>query len=383
MQTSLECLFASLNSWLSGVEFDPAASTFRAPREEFVYASEIRNIMSLIAVAPDPGVTTFSMLLSMLKYVVENARSDHPLASELSEFVEHYEFEARTRTRFGLGGISEQRYQPISEAPFFVPIVLGEVFQNLVTLMQEFGFFNSTVGPRKQVIVVHGRYRTGSTRTLGALRSILQLAEQAYVVIASDFRQVDKHIACFKRGAYAGKWLLIKSHNWMPIKADPEVRTFYTKRNLADVAASAISLWRRTGEPADAANLDYMNNNTDQIINEIGLQKILNDYVVPSLATEIIQYEDYHNRESDLIQNLADTLGLCLDEEGVRVAAKQIDPRFVKNYTDKMSLDYEDMTTLLRARHIGATLGAPCAQLDLLPQKLIEYLKAIDEWPLL
>lgn len=383
MSDAIDAISPALERWLEGVTLDSANGRLNCPSMEFAHAQVLREFF--LPFAPDlwGAVTSLDLLLAMLRYLISATSADHPLSGEFYGLVSHYEFEARIRTRQGLRGIAEGRYEPISrDAPFVLPVILCEILRAFIHLMKVHGFTDVQDGGTKKVVIVHGRYRTGSTRVFSAVRAILELAGESYSVVGADFGDVDKYIRCFEYGAYSGKWLLIKTHNWLPASKTCAVVPIYTQRHLADVAASGHALWRRTGNDEDVSNLNYASNNDSLIISEVGFQKFLNDYVMPMVPTEIVRYEEYYQNEPALVQRLLGVLGVPLDEEAVRVAAKLIEPELVKKKTDSMGPDEEDLQSLLRSKHISDSLGKPRGQLNVLSNAVRTYLMAIREWPL-
>ena len=224
-----------------------------------------------------------------------------------------------------------------------------------------------------RVAVVNGMYRTGSTKAFLATQAVARAAGLDYVVRSTGLSGVDRLIECGRWGACRGKWLLIKSHHWMPLREFADTAVFYTRRNIADAIASA---WRR--HKTD----DELNNKwwEEFLEHRMLFHKYTDDYCAPRYPLIEVDYDEYYGKDRELIQLFARHMGVALDEAALDVATGLIEVNRIKTFADNLQRA-GDPGTLIQKYHVSETLGVPGGNLSHLPPSLIAHLRAMGEWP--
>ncbi len=374
---------AALRAWLDGAEYDAQERRLRPPAGEFSGAREVSRILGALSptLGDERGVIT--ALTRMLRFLIAAAeRKDHPLAQKFAPLLDYYERVSRDFVTGGIAALASGAFElePPAEGPTFVRGCYAELLSHTCSLLAEHGFFDTAPGGKKGVIVVNGRYRTGSTLVLNAANEILKVKGQSTRVRGAEFESVDRMIDCFDAGAYRGHWLLIKAHNWLPREARDGVLVLYTMRNLADVAASVVRLWQRRASPEKRADEQRVRSGEYSIVVELRTQKLLNDFATVGRPMLRIDYDTWCHDKTLLIEHLAGAMNMTLTAAEARQAAHEIDTAHVKEMTDAMTAECDDGTQLRRL-HVSETLGAKHGGLDALSPRLRDALKELGEWP--
>jgi tetratricopeptide (TPR) repeat protein len=376
---------AGFKAWIDLISYDQEKGRLKSPPIPFDGAAGVNRVLAALR----DDCARQGDLLSNLLYTIGIlpdlvAQKAHVLHPRLIEPVDLHERIVGVRLHCDLVRFASGRFsiEAGSGDLRFARDVIYELFVHLRERLWREGFLDVIPGAqRKKAVVVNGRYRTGSTRVFNAVMAVLDAAGQPYKTLGRDFGRVDMALDCFKAGAYDGYWLLVKSHNWIPCAADDDVITFYTVRNLSDVAASAWRLWDRSGSPEEASDPTNRRMQGATLIAELGFQKLLNGYVARQAPMITLDYDRYIADERGLIGDIAAILRLPLTPERLEAAAREIAPEYAKAVSDTMD-EAEHPTKRLVRRHISETLGAKHAGLHVLPSWVIRYLRAIGEWPL-
>lgn len=317
-------------------------------------------------------------------------------------------------------------------APFALRVGIEETNLILETCLLEFvahigsglvqiGMFGQERSTAKaRAFVVNGFYRTGSTKVFLAGQAILKVTGRPYVTLGMELSDIDKTLDRLEKGAFAGKWILIKTHQWMPLKKRDNVLVFFTRRNLADVASSHFrrsiadherqvklrqknklkrhNLERKRdaddsspGKRRIPKDLSYRKKEaadeqralTDlsyRTINAVRAHQFINDYVLPKYDLTIIDYEEFADRDVELLQLIAKAMDIALSPEQLKAAAAMISVERVKEISEALSTA-GDPETFIQRHHVSKTLGRPRSGLHELPQRVVDDLKHFGLWP--
>ena len=375
--------WTAFRAWLDGAAYDAEQRCLRPPAAEFAGAREVVQIIAPLSPALGQETGVIPALGAMLRFLIAAAeRQDHPLGRKFAPLIAYYDRVSRDFVKGGLAALASGSFalEPPAEGPTFVRNCYAELLSHAASLLAENGFFDTCPGGKKGVIVVNGRYRTGSTLVLNAANEILRAKGHSSRVRGADFEAVDQMIQCFDAGAYRGHWLLIKSHNWFPRAAVDGVLVLYTMRNLADVAASVVRLWHRRASPEKRADEQKVRSGEYSLLVELRTQKLLNEFATVGRPMLRIDYDTWCHDKARLVEYLAQAMNMSLTAAEIRAAAQALDPARVKAMTDAMSAECDEETQLRRL-HVSETLGAKHGGLDALSPRLKDALKELGEWP--
>ena len=373
----------ALPDWLADCDYDPQAGRLIESRRVCTEAAKIARTLAAFAPGLRPPERLLDQLFAFIPAAkLAAARPGYSLAGRVRAMVDHFEREAANYLDGGLdslgaGEVSLYRQDNV----WFVRGALFEIYNNIRAFLEEAGFFDTIAGPRKKVVVVHGRYRTGSTLVYNAIMHVLETAGESVRAIGSDWERLDRFIDHFREGAYSGRWLLLKSHNWLPRAASDDVVAIHTRRNLADVAASLMGLWERNGKLRTIFNTEARRRNSIGILAEVEFQKLINDFAVDDRKTNVIDYDLYRENLPRLVVLLADLLKVQLPPGGIEEVVRAIDPERTRIRLHAMPGNFDEKTQL-RKRHLSEALGRTGGLLHTLPGEVREGLKRLNEWPL-
>ncbi len=371
----------TLADWLADCQYDPASHWFIPSTLPCPDIPVMRRVLEIY----DPEVTHGHDPLDLLAAFIEASRraavrSNYSLGERVRSMLAHFDREAGNYVSGGLEALGAKRADLFDPRNlWFVRGALIEIYANVKAFLEESGFLDTVDGPKKKVIIVHGRYRTGSTLVYNAIRGLLEAAGESVRSRGSDWAHVDRLIKDFQDGAYSGHWLLLKTHNWFPRQHSADVIPIFTRRNLADVAASSLGLWERNAKIRTLANTRARHFNALGIITEVENQKFLNDFVASDERTHVIDYELYRENIGGLVSNLGDLLGVGLTEKDIKKVSLAIDPERTWTRVSAMAEKVEE-TTLLRQTHLGDSMGRVGGLLHTLPRIVRERLRALGEW---
>ena len=371
----------TLADWIDDCQFDPVAKWFVPARRPCPDLSAIQKIMALY----EPGVAHGSDPLDLLPAFIGASRRlamrpDHSLCSRVQKMLAHFENEARYHLVGGLESLGARKVELVGEDHLrFARVALVEIYENVRAFLEEGGFLDTIPGPRKKVVVVHSRYRTGSTLVYNAVRVLLGTAGESVRSRGADWNEVDGLIQGFQEGAYSGRWLLLKSHNWFPKRDFDDVIPIFSRRNLADVAASSLGLWERNASVRTLANDKARHFNAVSLIREVEYQKLFNEFVVCGNRTNVIDYDSFIDNIEGLVSTLADLLGVSLTAKDICKVALAVDPEHTRARVNAMT-DKVEGTTLLRRTHLGTSAGKVGGLRHTLPRFVRDRLKELGEW---
>jgi len=374
---------SDFRAWLSGLTYDSGRRGLSAPSQDCAQEKALQTILTKISPACARSSDVVDALLEMLRQLISISNdARHPFQSEVQKLIDYYEMASRDYVKGGLAALASGSFDllPPNEAIIFVRNCLFELFEHMRGILGHAGFFDTVPGGLKKVVVVNGRYRTGSVLAVNAVVNTLKAAGESTRIVYGDFDQIDRFIECFSLGAFEGHWLILKSHNWLPRAERSNVITLYTQRNLADVAASAMRFWQRNGTPEEVADENYVAFNEAHIINELFYQKLLNEYVVDMKSTVKIDYDRFYNDKEEYIRYLAEHLDVRLGPSEIRAASAMLEPLRAKQVADSIDGEFDERT-LLQRRHVSETLGAKYAGLHVLSPRMIDALRKLGAWP--
>ena len=351
---------------------DPAGDDPAAALAELVH--------SLTRAEASPGASATENAVAVLAaaQAIAGGSATHPFAAFIGDQVRYFEPHIRHATGADLVRV----FEPFAaahpgQALDTIRTVLAEFLRNIATRLAEHDLLplpRAAGGADCRIVVVNGLHRTGSTRVFLALQALAQAAWQPYVVRHASMRDVDILIDCALWGAFRGRWLLIKSHVWMPVREQDRqaAKVFYSKRSVADTTASTVQLSTKHNSPPEE--------NANGLINQIIYQQFIDRYCAAAHPLINVQYEEFYRRDAALISFVAEKLGIALDPEALAAAAAAIDVDRIKAIADAMLVAGSD-DTMIQRFHVSDTLGKPFAALHLLPEAAVTYLKLLGEWP--
>lgn len=310
-------------------------------------------------------------------------RREHPMASFIAEQFRAFDAHMRHYNGAGLTALDEP-FQLTAAPDVALSVVrasVTELLGNIAGVLATEHLFpiqppDPAHPPR--VLVVNGLHRTGSTRAFLAAQAILTATGRTYRTASHGYDGVDTLIERALWGTAGGAWVLIKTHTWMPRVPRDDVLVVYTRRNLADVAASRVrhmlrSSGKRNGSELSSAEIGLELSRIDHAM-------MMEKYAVAHYALTIVDYDEYFGNDRKLLALMADKMRIDITDAELAEAARFIAIDRVKDIGDKLTVA-GDPKTFIQRYHVSDTLGRPGAGLAVLPEPIVARLRALGQWP--
>lgn len=207
-----------------------------------------------------------------------------------------------------------------------------------------------------KIIIANGGYRTGSTLCFAITVKLLEYYGIGDSVGGIPPKEIKKLISSKQT---SDKWLVVKTHDWIPEKLISGVVQLYTYRNPFDVAASSIK--------------GYVDKDTeDAIFEQLHInKKQIQDYALRN-DTLIIDYDMFYGREGKMAHYIANFLGLPPVEKIFNQIQAELNITQVEKLTSGMDREQIDEKLQFRGEHISISKGKPYAWYEFLTMEIVQ-----------